>query len=210
MSTTDDHKITDLRPGGDVRVMAQALTDQAERGVRALIMLTGNDPDAEGLVRTPARVVAAVRDMATPPGDPAEFLAVTFAADDVDEMVHLGPIPFTSLCEHHLLPFTGYAHVAYIPGGGRVVGVSKLARLVEHYARQLQIQERMTTQIADALVEHLDPRGVGVVVRATHSCMELRGVRKAGASMSTSALRGAMREQLDTRAEFLTLVHSTA
>jgi GTP cyclohydrolase IA len=206
MTTTDDHNITDLRPG--TKLMAQGLMDQAERGIRALIMLTGSDPDSEGLVRTPARVVSAVLDMTRPPGDPAEFLAVTFPAADVDEMVHLGPIPFTALCEHHLLPFSGYAHIAYIPQGGRVVGVSKLARLVEHFACQLQIQERMTTQIADALVEHLDPGGVGVVLRATHSCMELRGVRKAGASLSTSALRGAMRDQADTRAEFMVLVHS--
>lgn len=206
MTTTDERdKVATLRPGAPDALL---LTEQAERGIRALIQLAGYDPDSEGLARTPARVVAALLDMTSAPGDPAEFLAVQFGAEDVDEMVHLGPIPFTAVCEHHLLPFTGHAHVAYIPGGGRVVGVSKLARLVDHFARQLQIQERMTTQIADALVEHLDPRGVGVVVRATHSCMELRGVRKAGV-MSTSALRGAMREQIDTRAEFLTLVHST-
>lgn len=206
MTTTDERKISSLRPG---KPDAALLAEQAERGIRALIELAGADPDSDGLARTPARVVAALLDMTSAPGDPAEFLAVQFAADNVDEMVHLGPIEFTSMCEHHLLPFTGHAHVAYIPSGGRVVGVSKLARLVEHYACQLQIQERMTVQVADALVEHLDPRGVGVIVRATHSCMSIRGVRKAGACMSTSALRGAMRDQLDTRAEFLTLVHST-
>lgn len=206
MTTTHDRKVAHLRPGPPDAAM---LTARAEAGIRALIELAGYDPQDEGLSRTPARVVAAILDMTNAPGDPADFLTVTFPVDDVDEMVHLGPIPFTALCEHHLLPFTGHAHIAYIPQGGRVVGVSKLARVVEHFACQLQIQERMTTQVADALVEHLDPRGVGVIVKATHSCMELRGVRKAGASMSTSALRGAIREQPDTRAEFLTLVHST-
>ncbi len=209
MTTTDEReaKISSLRPG---QPDALLLTERAEQGVRALLQLAGFDPDSEGLARTPARVVAALLDMTSAPGEPAEFLAVQFSeAGNVDEMIHLGPIPFVSVCEHHLLPFTGNAHVAYIPSDGRVVGVSKLARLVEHYARTLQIQERMTTQVADALVEHLDPRGVGVLVRASHSCMATRGIRKADALMTTSALRGAMRDQLDTRAEFLSLVHST-
>lgn len=179
----------------------------AEDGVRALLRLMGEDPDREGLRDTPARVVRAYLELAERPGDPRELLARVFgdAAYPADEMVAVGPIEFTSVCEHHLLPFTGNAWIGYIPGGDRVVGLSKLPRLVDHYARRPQVQERLTTQIADAIEGGLAPTGVGVVVRASHSCMGLRGVRKPGAAMTTSVLRGAMRDKPAARAEFLDL-----
>lgn len=178
----------------------------AEEAVRVLLVELGEDADRPGLLDTPARVVRALREMTDGYGiDPAELLAVQFP-DDYDEMVVVRGVEFHSLCEHHLLGFSGTATVAYIPTPGRgVVGLSKLARLVECFARRLQVQERMTMQIADAIDEHLAPVGVGVVVRARHSCMGCRGVRKPGAEMVTSALRGAMRDEPHTRAEFLSL-----
>lgn len=178
----------------------------AAEGVKALIRLAGDDPDRSGLVDTPARVVRTIREMTDRPGDPAALLATQFDdAGPVDEMVTVGPVEFTSLCEHHLLPFTGHAWVAYIPGNGSVVGLSKLARLVEHHARQLQVQERLTAAVADDLVTHLDPVGAGVRIVATHSCMTVRGVRKPAAHMTTTALRGALLTKPEARAEFMTL-----
>jgi GTP cyclohydrolase I len=166
---------------------------RAHDGVRALLQLAGEDPDREGLRRTPARVVAALQDMTSAPGDPAALLGVQFEHVDAGgEVVQLGPISFTSTCEHHLLPFTGHVWIAYQPTD-RVVGLSKLARLVEHHARRLQIQERMTQQLVDDLVTHLAPAGAAVTVRATHTCMALRGIRKPGAVMDTAARRGVFR-----------------
>ena len=178
----------------------------ALQGVRALLRLMGEDPDREGLIETPARVVKAYREMADRPGDPAVLLAKTFGDVDYqpDQMIAVGPVEFTSMCEHHLLPFTGRAWVAYIPRA-EVVGLSKLGRIVDHYARRPQVQERLTSQIADALMAHLDPLGAGVVIEAGHSCMALRGVRKTGSLMTTSALHGAFKANPDTRAEFLAL-----
>lgn len=182
--------------------------DPGERAVRVLLDELGEDVDRPGLADTPARVVRALRELTSGHDvDPAELLAVTFP-DEYDEMVLVRGVDFTSLCEHHLLTFTGTATVAYIPTPGRgVVGLSKLARLVDCYARRLQVQERMTQQIALAIDKHLQPVGVGVVVRARHSCMGCRGVRKPGAEMVTSALLGAMRDEPQTRAEFLTLAN---
>lgn len=181
--------------------------DTALEGVRALLRLMGEDPDREGLQDTPARVVKAYLEMADRPGDPEVLLAKTFGdvTFDAEQMIAVGPVEFTSMCEHHLLPFTGRAWVAYIPADGRVVGLSKLPRLVEHIARRPQVQERLTAEIADMLEAHLRPRGVGVVVQATHACMALRGVRKVGAEMTTSALRGYFKERPETRAEFMAL-----
>lgn len=186
------------------------LRSRALDGVAAILELMGEDPNRSGLVDTPARVVKAYLELTDRPGDPATILARTFddANYDADEMVVVGPIDFTSLCEHHLMPFPGQAWVAYIPQGNRVVGLSKLPRVVEHYARRPQVQERMTTQIADALVEHLQPRGVGVVVSARHGCMGHRGVRKPKASMRTSVMRGAFKNNPETRAEFLSLTRA--
>ncbi len=177
----------------------------ALHGIRALLRLMGEDPDREGLKDTPARVVKAYRELAASPGDPATILSRVFGDIDYqsDEMIAVGPIEFVSLCEHHLLPFTGVAHVAYIPQGGVVVGLSKLPRVVEHFAQRPQVQERLTAQIAGSIQEHLNPLGVAVVVKAHHSCMGLRGVRKPDALMTTSVMHGVFRTKPEARAEFL-------
>jgi GTP cyclohydrolase I len=173
----------------------------AARSVRELLVALGEDPDADHLQDTPRRVAAAYAELLSP----VAFGMTTFANEEgYDELVLARDIPFTSLCEHHLLPFTGRAHVGYLPGD-RIVGLSKLARVVETYARALQVQERLTAQIADRLEEALQPRGVGVVLEAEHSCMSLRGVRATGSRTTTSALRGLIREDARTRQEFLSL-----
>lgn len=180
------------------------LRKTAEEGVRAMIALTGDNPDRAGVEDTPRRVVDALLDMTDRPGDPATLLGRVFTdTGDANQMVTVGPIEFTSVCEHHLLAFTGQAWVAYIPSNGVVVGLSKLPRLVEHFARRLQVQERLTEQIADAIDTHLDPLGVGVRIVSTHSCMAVRGVRKPEARMTTTALRGAFLESQAARMEFL-------
>jgi len=172
------------------------LTDYevALSGIRALLRLMGENPDRPGLEDTPARVIKAYREMAARPGDPGQDLATVFP--DVSHPgtpVIVGPIPFVSLCEHHLLPFTGEAWVSYVPDQDRVVGLSKLPRTVAHYAGRPQVQERLTSQIADALVEHLDPAGVGILIRGEHTCMSLRGAKTSGAVMETSDLRGSLK-----------------
>lgn len=179
--------------------------EQAVRdGVRALLRLVGDDPDRPGLLDTPNRVLRAMREMCEAPGDPADLLATMFDdAGPVDEMVVVGPVPFTSLCEHHMLPFIGRAHVAYIPTGNRVVGLSKLPRLIHHYARRPQVQERLTRQITDALDTYVPCLGSACLMRATHSCATMRGVRTE-APMTTSSLTGAFRNA-EVRAEFLRL-----
>lgn len=171
--------------------------------VRRLLIHIGEDPDREGLVETPRRVVKALSEMTC--GyyeDPAVVLGTTFD-EQSDELVAVTGIEFVSLCEHHLLPFIGQASIGYLPGA-RVVGLSKLGRIVDTYARRLQVQERMTTQIADAIMTHLEPRGVGVVLRAQHSCMSCRGVQKTS-TMVTSAMLGDFRDNPQLRAEFLGL-----
>lgn len=175
--------------------------DAAARAARALLLALGVDTDAEGLRDTPRRVAAAYAELLTP----TPFTATTFLNEEgYDELVVARSIPFHSLCEHHLIPFVGHAHVAYLPGE-RIVGLSKLARVVEHFARRLQVQERMTVQIADWIEAELHPKGVGVVLDAEHFCMTLRGVQKPGARTTTSALRGRVRDDARTRAEFLAL-----
>jgi GTP cyclohydrolase I len=179
----------------------------AEKAVRALLIHIGESVKREGLVDTPKRYVKALEELTSGYNeDPAEVLGTQFD-EPFDQMVVVQGIEFTSLCEHHMLPFTGKATVAYIPQK-RVVGLSKLARIVGTFARRLQVQERMTTQIADAIQEHVDPLGVGVVVTATHACMAIRGVKQAGASMTTSMLLGVMRDDPAARAEFMSLVRS--
>jgi len=180
--------------------------DRARAAVRELLLAIGEDPDREGLRETPDRVArAAVEMYAGLRADPAEVLATSFDIGH-DEIVAVRDIPVSSVCEHHLLPFTGVAHVAYVPSAdGRITGLSKLARLVDVYARRPQVQERLTTQVADALVEHLQARGVLVVVDCEHLCMSVRGVRASGARTTTSAVRGGMRDAT-TRAEALSLV----
>jgi GTP cyclohydrolase IA len=181
---------------------------EAEAGVRALLRLMGENPERDGLAETPLRVVRAYMEFAARPGDPADLLKRTFHGVDYppDEIVAVGPIPFVSICEHHLLPFSGTAWIGYLPAEkGGVVGLSKLPRLLDHYASRPQVQERLTTQVADALVTHLDPEAAGCIIRAAHSCMSLRGVKKTGASMVTSVLRRRFKTDPAMRAEFLAL-----
>jgi GTP cyclohydrolase I len=180
---------------------------RAEAAVRELLLAVGEDPDRPGLRDTPARVARAYAEtFAGLWQDPYEVLTATFD-EDHDELILVKDIPMYSTCEHHLVPFHGMAHVAYIPGlDGKVTGLSKLARLVEVYARRPQVQERMTAQIADALQEVLTPRGTLVVIEAEHLCMAMRGVRKPGSRTVTSAVRGIFRENASTRAEAMSLV----
>lgn len=173
-------------------------------GIVRLIEYVGEDPTREGLLDTPKRVLKAFKEMTEGYGqDPAAILGTTFDVGDVDEMVIVKNIEFVSLCEHHLLPFPGIAHVAYIPNE-RVVGLSKIARLVDLYARRFQVQERLTRQITDAMDTHLEPRGSACIIEAAHSCMGCRGVRKPAARMVTSSLTGMFRDH-EVRAEFLSL-----
>ena len=179
---------------------------RAEAAVREFLIAIGEDPDREGLLETPARVARACSEVFS--GlyeDPAKYLLKQFHEADHEEMVIVKDIPFTSMCEHHLLPFTGRAHVAYIPRKGRITGLSKLARCVEGYARRPQVQERMTSQIADAIMKSLDPLGTIVVVEAEHMCMTARGIKKPGSLTITSAVRGSFKEDEKTRAEALAL-----
>ncbi|MFK5581869.1 GTP cyclohydrolase I FolE [Serinicoccus sp. LYQ131] len=177
-----------------------------EAAVREILLAVGEDPDRDGLLDTPSRVARSYAEIfAGLRQDPSEVLGTTFDADH-DEMIMVKDIALYSVCEHHLVPFHGTAHLAYIPGrDGRVVGLSKLARLVDVYARRPQVQERLTMQIADALEGHLAPRGVLVVVEAEHLCMSMRGIRRPGARTITSAVRGQLRNPA-TRAEAMSLV----
>jgi GTP cyclohydrolase I len=180
-------------------------SDRIERAVRELLLAVGEDPEREGLRDTPARIARMYAEIFSGLWeDPAGHLAVGFAAGH-DEMVILRDIPFYSTCEHHLVPFHGTAHVGYIPNG-RVVGLSKLARVVETFARRPQLQEQLTSQIADVIMDVLDPDGVAVVIEAEHLCVTMRGVKKPGAKMVTSAVRGSFKRSAVTRAEFLSLV----
>lgn len=177
-----------------------------ERAVRDILAAVGEDPDREGLKRTPARVARMYAELFRGlREDPEAHLETTFD-EDHHEMVVLRDIPFNSMCEHHLMPFVGKAHIAYIPGG-RIVGLSKLARIVDAYAARPQVQERLTTQIADLLQKKVEVLGCAVVIEAEHTCMTCRGVRKPGAVMVTSAIRGTLHTNASTRAEALSLLH---
>jgi GTP cyclohydrolase I len=189
-----EDRLGDPPPGGDCSIDPE----RAERAVRELLDALGVDPAAEGLVDTPRRVVDAYRELLVP----VPFRPTTFAAEGDDQLVVVSGIAFGSLCEHHLLPFSGVAHVGYVPGK-RIIGLSKLARLVTFCAAGLQVQERVTTRIADRLVEVLAPRGAGVVVEATHACMSLRGACQPDATTRTSVLRGVLRDDAALRQEFL-------
>jgi GTP cyclohydrolase I len=190
-----------LRPAGGVDL------DRAAAAVRELLLAVGEDPDRPGLKETPGRVARSYAEIfAGLWQDPGDILATTFD-EDHDEFVLVKDIPMYSTCEHHLVPFHGVAHIGYIPGDdGRVTGLSKLARLVEVYARRPQVQERMTSQIADALSDVLKPRGVIVVIEAEHLCMAMRGIRKPGASTVTSAVRGLFRDNVASRSEAMSLI----
>ena len=182
--------------------------ERVRAAVSEILIAIGEDPGRDGLVATPERVASMYEELFSGlHDDPARHLEVTFAAGH-DEMVMVRDIPFSSLCEHHMTPFIGKAHVAYIPNtDGRITGLSKLARLVDAYAGRLQVQERMTAQIADNIERVLAPRGVLVVVEAEHLCMSMRGVRKPGTLTITSAVRGLFRSSAATRAEAMAFVH---
>ena len=198
MSTAN--AVTPLHPEAVQGIDLHAARD----AVRDLLVALGRDVTDPGLRETPRRVAAAYAELLTP----EPFSLTTFPNEEgYDELVVVRDIPFHSLCMHHLLPFHGVAHVAYLPGE-RIVGLSKLARVVELFARDLQLQERLTMQVASFLEEHLQPKGVGVVIEAEHLCMSLRGVQKAGARTTTSALFGLLRDDPRTRQEFLSLVTS--
>jgi GTP cyclohydrolase I len=190
---------------------APSPVDQAriEAAVREILLAVGEDPDREGLVETPARVARMYAEMFSGlHADPREHLQKTFT-QKYDEIVIVRDIEFASMCEHHLLPFTGKAHIAYLPNG-KIVGLSKLARVVEVLSRRPQVQERMTEELADLLVEQLDARGVAVVIEASHSCMTIRGVRKPASLCTTSAMRGAFRDNQVTRAELMALLNRSS
>lgn len=192
----------------DPAAMEPAPVDQERiaRAVREILLAIGEDPDRDGLVDTPKRVAKAYTEFFSGlHQDPVDLLSTTFDIDH-DELVLVKDIAFYSTCEHHLVPFHGSAHIGYIPGNeGKVTGLSKLARLVELYARRPQVQERLTTQIVEALMKHLKPRGAIVVIECEHLCMSMRGVRKPGAKTVTSAVRGQLREPA-TRAEAMSLI----
>jgi len=180
--------------------------ERIRAAVREILVAVGEDPDREGLLDTPDRVARMYAEMfAGLHGDPREHIQKTFK-QKYDEVVMVRDIEFASMCEHHLLPFTGVAHVAYLPNG-KVAGLSKLARVVDSLARRPQIQEQMTEQIADLLMQELGARGVAVILEASHSCMTIRGVRKPGSITTTSAMRGAFRDNPTTRNELLALIY---
>lgn len=181
--------------------------EEAEAAVRVLLQWAGDDPDRDGLIDTPARVVRAYEEYFSGyDADPEKILGRSFdETEGYDEVVVLKDIPFASHCEHHIAPILGKVHIAYLPKS-RVVGISKLARLVETYGRRLQIQEKMTAQIANTLNEVLDPKGVAVVIEAAHECMTTRGIDKPGVNMVTSTMLGAFRDDPSTRREFMAII----
>ena len=214
-ATEFDHHLVGRQRRHDVRSERRAAQErrpsreEAEGAVRTLVRWAGDDPDREGLVGTPERVVRAYEEFFTGyHDDPVEILQRTFEeVEGYDEMVLLRDIRFESHCEHHMAPILGRAHIAYLPDH-RVVGISKLARLVQVYAKRLQIQEKMTAQIANTIQEVLQPLGVAVMIEASHQCMTTRGVYKPGAALATSRMLGAFRENAATRREFLSLIRS--
>jgi GTP cyclohydrolase I len=201
--------VTDTTPLHAVPPTPMSAIDQEriERAVREILEAIGEDPDRDGLQRTPARIAKMYEEIfAGLYEDPSQHLTVTFEADH-DEMVMVRDIPVHSMCEHHLVPFAGRAHVAYIPGeDGRITGLSKIARLVDGFAKRPQVQERLTTQIADALADVLAPSGVLVMIEAEHFCMSMRGVKKPGSLTITSAVRGLFKSNAATRSEAMSLI----
>lgn len=188
-------------------VDARVDEERIAKAVREILLAVGEDPEREGLKKTPRRVAKMYAEMfAGLHVDPREHTR-TFFTENYDELVVLRDINFFSMCEHHLLPFEGKAHIGYLPAG-RVIGVSKLARVVESFARRPQVQERLTTQVADLLMSELDAKGVAVVMEAIHTCMTCRGVKKSGSVMVTSAVRGECRSNPSTRLEVFSLLHN--
>jgi GTP cyclohydrolase I len=183
--------------------------EKIARGVRLILEGVGRDPDEGAIAETPDRVAAAYAEIFSGVERKAEEIVKVFHEARYDEIVLVKDIPFYSMCEHHLLPFHGRAHVAYIPRGGRITGLSKLARVVDIHARRLQVQERMTSDIADDLTRTLTPKGVMVVVEAEHLCMTMRGIQKPGSLTVTSVVKGIFRENAATRSEAMTLIHGS-
>lgn len=179
--------------------------EKIREGVKMILEGVGEDPGREGLINTPDRVARMYEELFSGMSELSSEVLDTVFHEDYDEVVLLKDIEFSSVCEHHLMPFTGKAHVAYLPDG-KIVGLSKLARAVEHFAKRPQVQERLTAQIADLISKTLEPKGVAVVLEATHTCMTMRGVKKPGSVMTTSAMRGLIRENLATRNEVLGLI----
>ncbi len=179
--------------------------EKIREGVKLILEGVGEDPGREGLINTPDRVARMYEELFSGMSESSSEVLDTVFHEDYDEVVLLKDIEFSSVCEHHLMPFTGKAHVAYLPDG-KIVGLSKLARAVEHFAKRPQVQERLTAQIADLISKTLEPKGVAVVLEATHTCMTMRGVKKPGSVMTTSAMRGLIRENLATRNEVLGLI----
>jgi GTP cyclohydrolase I len=205
------HKTVDISPAENyASVVERPSIDEARAAVRTLIRWAGDDPDREGLLDTPDRVVRSYEEYYSGYGqDPVAILQRTFEeTDGYDEMVVLKDVEISSHCEHHMAPIIGRVHIGYLPDKS-VVGISKLARIVDVYARRLQIQEKMTAQIADALDEVIRPRGVGVVVEAVHHCMTARGIQKRGVTMVTSRMLGSFRSDPKTRREFLAVIGQT-
>jgi GTP cyclohydrolase I len=192
---------------GGTRVESAVDLPRIEAAVREILIAVGEDPDRDGLRRTPIRVARAYAELfAGLRVDPAQVLTTTFEANH-EELVLVRDIEVMSLCEHHLLPFHGVAHIGYIPGvDGRITGLSKLARLVEVYARRPQVQERLTSQVADLLMKQLEPRGVIAVLECEHMCMAMRGIQKGGSRTITSAVRGLLRDDAKSRAEAMSLI----
>lgn len=178
-----------------------------EKAVKQILEAVGEDVDREGLKDTPARVARMYGELlAGFKENPKQHVKSIFT-EEHDEIVLLRDIPFYSTCEHHMMPFIGKAHVAYLPAG-KVIGISKLARIVDCFARRLQVQERLTTQVADFIMDNLKPKGVAVVLEASHSCVTIRGIKKPGSTMVTSAIRGIFKKDMRTRAEVMSLIHS--
>ena len=181
--------------------------DKVRSAIRQLLEAIGEDPEREGLVETPDRVARMYEEICSGINDdPKNYLKIFHEESDSDEMVVVRDIPLYSLCEHHMLPFVGKCHIAYIPKNGVIIGLSKFARIVNCFARRLQVQERLTAEIADFLMESLNPQGVAVIIEAEHLCMTMRGAKAAGSQTQTSALRGIMRSDARTRAEAMNLI----
>lgn len=180
--------------------------ERIENAVKEILEAIGEDPNREGLIETPRRVAQMYADIFSGlSDDPCRHIKI-FSEPENDEMVVVRDIPLYSMCEHHLLPFIGKAHIAYLPADGKVIGLSKLARIVSDFSKRPQLQERLTAQIADFLMQELQPKGIAVIIDAEHLCMTMRGARAAGAKTQTSALRGAMRSDAKTRAEVMSLL----
>ncbi len=182
--------------------------ERIENAVREILLAIGEDPDRDGLKETPRRVAQMYEEIfAGLSDDPKQYVKI-FSESESDEVVIVRDIPLYSMCEHHLLPFSGKAHIAYIPSDGKIIGLSKTARIVSSFAKRPQVQERLTSQIADFLNDELQPKGVAVLIEAEHLCMSMRGIKAAGAKTKTSALRGVIRKDPRTRAEVLSLINN--